>query len=389
MLIVLCRGNIRHIDEFTKQLKKANPLAELSLLTGCEQERIPQSLRDRMQEIFFLRPLKQCKVKIPPLSSIINLYYYLEVFRTLSRKRHYDVVNIHHAKERHLVYALRYFRRMAKRIVITPWGAGDVLGMDESKKKQIDQLGKLYRSADWITVSPISNTGNNCIRLYHTDPQRMKSLKWGMEMVDFIVENERMNEITIQDSKERFGVENRFVIVCGYSTAPTHRHEEIVSAINSVKSQLPSNLTLVFPFTYGRGDAKYIEKVQKRCTDYGLDAMFITQFMTLDDLYRLRLATDLFVTLLPEDSASRTVYEYALLGSKVICGSWLKGGIYDCKPPFYFPVDKIEDLDRVLIEAYHSEKKETSDDVKQMILSSGWSNQIKGWNDMFVELASE
>ena len=46
MLIVLCRGNIRHIDEFTKQLKKVNPLAEISLLTGCEQEKIPQSLKD-------------------------------------------------------------------------------------------------------------------------------------------------------------------------------------------------------------------------------------------------------------------------------------------------------------------------------------------------------
>lgn len=389
MLIVLCRGNIRHIDEFTKQLKKVNPSAELSLLTGCDPDKIPQSIKDNMHEIMILQSPTRSRIKIRPLSTIINLYNYLEDFRSLSKKRRYDIVNLHHVKERHLIYALGYLRRMAKKIVITPWGAGDVLSVDESNRKRINQLGRLYRSADCITVSPTSYSGQNCRRVFRTNLDKMRPLKWGMEMVDFIAENERLSEITIHDAKERFGLIDRFVIVCGYSTAPTHRHKEIIAAVNSVKSSLPSNLTLLFPFTYGRGNDEYVRQVKNQCAECGLDAKYITEFMPLDDLYRLRKATDIFVTLLPEDAGARTVYEYALMGRKVVCGSWLKGGIYDCRPPFYFPVDRIEDLGKVLIEAYHSENKEPSDEVMQMILSRGWSNQIKGWNDMFVELASE
>lgn len=389
ILIVLCRGNIRHIDEFTKQLKKVNPLAEISLLTGCEQEKIPQSLRDNMHEIFISKPPKQCRFKLRPFSTIVNLWYYLEDYRFLSKNRRYDIVNIHHAKERYLVYAVGYFRRMAKKIVISPWGGGDILGLDESKKKQINQLGRLYRSADKITESPKSHGGKNCIRLFHTKPDNMKPLSWGMEMVDYIVENERLNEITIQEAKERFGVKDRYVIVCGYSTGPNHRHEEIISAVNSVKNQLPPNLILLFPFTYGWGDSEYVQKVKNKCAECGLEAKYITEFMSLDDLYRLRKATDIFITMMLVDAAARTVYEYALMRKKVICGSWLKGGIYDCEPPFYFPVDHIEDLGNVIVEVYHSDNKELSDEVEKKILSRGWSNRIKGWNDMFIELVHE
>jgi hypothetical protein len=389
MLIVLCRGNIRHIDEFTKQLKKVNPLAEISLLTGCEQEKIPQSLKDNMHEIFILNPPRQCRIKLRPFSTIVNLYYYLEDYRRLSKNRRYDIVNIHHAKERYLVYALCYFRRMAKKIVISPWGGGDVLGLDETKKKQINQIGKLYRSADRITISPTSNSGKNCIRLFHTDPNKMKPLGWGMEMIDHIVENEKLKEITIQDAKDRFGVKDRYVIVCGYSTAPSHRHEEIISAVNSKKDQLPSNLTLLFPLTYGYGSPEYVQKIKNKCAECGLDAKYLTEFMTLDDLYRLRKATDVFVSMQPVDAGARSIYEYVLMEKKIVLGSWLKGNIYDCTPCFYFPVDNIEDLGNVIAEACYSDNKEISDEVKMKVLSRGWSNMIKRWDDMFIQLAYE
>lgn len=389
ILIVLCRGNIRHIDEFTKQLKRENQYAEISLLTGCDPEIIPQSLKDSMHEIFMIKPPKQLRIKFRPLSAFVNIHRFLDTFRVISRKRRYDIVNIHHAKERQLVYALGYLRRMSKRIVITPWGGGDILGLDESNKKRINQLGSLYRSVDCITISPTTNAGKNCIRLFHTDPERMKKLAWGMEMVDFIEDNEMLNDISVQDAKERFGVKDRYIIVCGYSTAPDHRHETIISTVNSIKSQLPSNLTLLFPFTYGWGDSSYVQRVKDKCAELSIDAKFITEFMTLDDLYRLRKATDIFITLLPVDAGARTIYEYALMGKKVICGSWLKGGIYDCRPPFFSPVDTFEDLGNVIVEAYRSDNKVISDEVKDRILSRGWRSTIKGWNDLFVRLAQE
>ncbi|MBQ3945192.1 MAG: hypothetical protein II670_06215, partial [Alphaproteobacteria bacterium] len=83
------------------------------------------------------------------------------------------------------------------------------------------------------------------------------------------------------------------------------------------------------------------------------------------------------------------VYEYVLMEKKIVLGSWLKGNIYDCTPCFYFPVDNIEDLGNVIAEACYSDNKEISDEVKMKVLSRGWSNMIKRWDDMFIQLAYE
>ena len=382
MLIVCYKHTMRHIDEFTKHLLKENPDAVISLMTDKKPEEIPQSLRENMHEIFISAP-KKSSIAFRPISTAMDLYYFLEDFRSLSKKRHYDIVNIHFAY-RTMFYALSYFKKMADKMVITLWG-GDILCLDENNRKQIRQLGRLYRSADVITTSPNSEMGRRCISLFHTNPDNMKKLSWGMEMVDYIAEHEELNSISEKEAKERFGLKDRFVIACGYCAGKDHRHEIIIDAIKSKIEQLPSNLTLLFQLSYGRAGDDYKQMIKDKCSEYGLDGKYIEDYLTLDDVYRLRKAVDVFVNIQPVDAGARTVYEYILCGKKIVSGSWYKGHIYKFAP-FYFPVNEIEDLGDVIVEACCSDKIETPPEVMQAVLSRGWNNKIKDWNDVFVSL---
>lgn len=382
MLIVCYRQTMRHIDEFTKHLLKENPNAVISLMTDMKQEEIPQSLWENMQEIFISEP-KRSSIAFRPISTILNLYYFLEDFRFVSKNRHYDIVNIHFAF-RLMVYALRYFRKMADKIVITIWG-GDILCVDDNNHKQIRQLGRLYRAADMIAISPKSETGKRCISLFHTSPDRMKPVAWGMEMVDYIAEHEELHGVSEQEAKERFGLQNRFVIACGYCSGTDHRHEIIIDAIKSKIEKLPSNLTLLFQLSYGKGSTEYKQRIKDKCSEYGLEGKYIEEYLSFDDVYRLRKAVDVFVNIQPVDAGSRTVYEYILCNKKIVSGSWYKGHIYRFSP-FYFPVNNIEDLGDVIVDACYSDNIETPPEVMQAVLSRGWNNKIKAWDEMFVSL---
>lgn len=382
MLIVCYRHTMRHIDEFTRNLLKENPNVVISLLTDKKLEEIPQSLRENMHEVFISVP-KKTSIAFRPLSTVLNLCYFLKDFRFLSKNRHYDIVNIHFVYKP-MAHALRYFRKMADKIVITVWG-GDILCLDDNDHRQIRQLGRLFRAADVITTSSKSEMGMRCINLFHTSPDRMKSLSWGMEMVDYIAEHEELNSISEQEAKERFGLKNRFVIACGYCSGKDHRHEIIIDAIKSKIEQLPSNLTLLFQLSYGRAGADYNQRIKDKCGEYGLSAKYIEDYLAFDDVYRLRKAVDVFVNIQPVDAGSRTVYEYILCNKKIVSGSWYKGHIYNFAP-FYFPVNEIEDLGDVIVDACYSDKIETPPEVMQAVLSRGWNNKIKAWDDMFVSL---
>ena len=70
---------------------------------------------------------------------------------------------------------------------------------------------------------------------------------------------------------------------------------------------------------------------------------------------------------------------------KIVSGSWYKGHIYRFSP-FYYPVNTLEELGDVIVDACYSEKIETPPEVMQAVLSRGWNSKIKDWDDIFVSL---
>lgn len=385
LLVIGWNVYIGHVTEFIRNLKKTNPNVEISLLTSKSSlAEIPEDIIKNTSEIMCFKYYSG-RIKCRVLAEFVNRLYFFWVFIRVSRKR-YDIVDIHYAKPR-LAYVMHWIRKMSNNILISPWGS-DVMRVDD--ERLVQQLRKVYSQTKFFTVSKSSSVGQCLVTKYNVDPNKLAGLGWGGEFFDFIRENP--NRVTTEDAKARFGLSNRYVITCGYNTQLAQRHIDIIEAIYGVRDQLPENLTILLPFTYGKTtfNDRYTEIVKKKCRELGLDAIAIEEHLDMLGLLKLRMATDMFVHVQSTDAGSRSVMEYVLCNKKVVHGSWVKYDyLENYRPSCYFPVERMEDLGKCIVEAYQAQVTDLPQEVMDIIMERGWKKKMVLWNDFFESLVKD
>lgn len=380
LMIVAYGASLLQILTFVKNLKKENPSAVIHLLTNLKMDSITCHIKDYLTRVYQIREYSG-RFRKRSVGVLFNKGLFLCQLFFLSLAKKYDVVNIHFAKPS-LLKAMPLLNRMTNNIVITPWGS-DVLRLED--ERAINRMRQIYSYASCVTVRPYSQAGIEIAKKFHYDPQKMLPLRWGLEYVDYL--EEATPNKSMEESKKRFGLSDRYVITCGYSTAPSHRHEAIIDAVNSVRGQLPSNLTLLFPFTYGWGSKEYVQSIKDKCLSLNLDAVYVEEYLNFEDLYTLRMATDMFVHVQTTDAGASCVMQYILCQKKIVHGSWMKYvDLEQFSPLFYYPVNSMEDLGRVILDAYHSDGIAIPEGVIKTIMDRGWNKVMKNWNGYFRSL---
>ena len=369
-----------HVKAVINHLKAKNPLVDLTLLTEKPDE-YRKDLTDKSVKIV------SYDVKMPNIDSRlirawVIRYRQNRFFSNFSENRKYDIVNVHFPK-RHLAYAYKYIRKMSENFVITPWGS-DVLRQNE---EALQQLQSFYRRADFIATSTKTPLGKRIMERFGIDSKKLVGNFFGSDIVDFAIKNGDF--ITVEDSKRRYGLEGRYVITCGYNRKVPQRHKVIIDAISQVRSLLPKNLTLLFPMTYAnpKTDYDYVQEIKKICIEKGLPAVFVTDFLSVEEVFKLRNATDMFIHIQTTDASSASVKEYILCDKKIVHGSWIKYDELEAfKPLFYFPVNDLNDLGEVIVKAYNSEKIQIPKGVIDFIKWKGWESAITRMNDFFMSI---
>ena len=378
LLIIAWYVNLYHPSEFIRNLKKINPGVDISLMYSKPiVEAIPEDLYENTEELICVKTYSG-RIRIKLFRILADRILFLKSFIHVSKQK-YDIVNIHYAKPR-LSYVMSWIKRSAKTIVISPWGS-DVLRVEGESR--IKHLRKVYSLASYVTVSKDSNIGKQVIEKFGVDSNKLVKLGWGGDLFDFIQNNK--SSVSIESAKERFGLNGRFVITCGYNPQIQQRHEEIINAINGIRDQLPDNLTLLFPFTYGYGGLEYYrESIKEKAKGLGIPFVSVEERLNMSDLLKLRMATDIFVHIQTTDAGSRSVMEYVLLNKKVVHGSWIKYAYLEkYRPSCYFPIDRLEDLGECILKAYNTKIGPLPQEVMDIIMARGWKQRMILWNSFF------
>lgn len=381
LLIIAWYANLHHVSEFIRNLKKTNPNVEVSLVYNKQRvESIPDDLLENTSEMIVVG-LYSGKIKIRFLRQVVTLVSFMGAFARIAKKK-YDIVNIHYARPR-LFYVIPWIKKLSNTIVISPWGS-DVFQVED--KRDIKYLRKVYSITNFVTISRDSFLGQQVITKFRVNPNKMVKLGWGGEFFDYIQENS--SSVTTEEAKKRFGINGRYVITCGYNPLRQQRHEEIIDAIYSVKDQLPTNLTLLFPFTYCDGwTEEYRKSIKEKGQRLGFDLIAVEDRLSMHDLLRLRMATDIFVHIQATDAGARSVMEYVACNKKVVHGAWVKYAyLEDYHPSCYFPVDCIENLGGCIVKAYNTPVGPLPQEVMNIILERGWKSKMKLWNSFFESL---
>ena len=384
ILIIGINSHPSHLIRFIRNLKYVNPSVRISLLTNWEPAKFPEEIHENLVEFLKWRISSRwnwCSL----LNRLLNRFSFFLQARKVVKVRYYDIINIHYPQS-FLCYLMSYLKKMSSSIVVSPWGS-DVLRLEGKGKRR--ELAKVFQKADYITVGISGHIGKTLVNEMQVNRDKFHPLAWGSETIDYI--NEHIQEVSTNDAKQRLGLENRYVITCGYNAFEEQRHVVMINAIRKIRTQLPDNLVLLFPVTYGFsfGTRKkdYVETLKKLCRESGLDAIFYEDYLSVSELFYLRRGTDMFIHIQTTDGGNSSLQEYVLCGKKVVHGSWIHYTYLEqFKPLFYFPVDDLSHLAEVIVKAYNSDHIETPVEVIDKIRSRGWKQKMALWNDFFTSI---
>ena len=386
LLIIGIYSHPSHIIRFIRNLKRVNSSVKVSLLTDKEPSYYPKETHDSLEEFIKWRITSRLE-GLPFLNQMINrVSSFLQIRRFVKKKtRRYDIVNIHFPQF-FLCHWMGYLNSISSSIVISPWGS-DVLRLEGKRKRR--QLARVFRKADFITVGPTGAIGKTLVNEMIVDISKLHPLAWGSETIDYI--NEHIQDVSPDEAKKKLGLENRYVITCGYNAFEEQRHKTMINAIRDIRFQLPSNLILLFPVTYGYsyGTRKkdYVEDLKGLCRESNLEAVFYEDYLSVEELFYLRQGTDMFIHIQTTDGGNSSLQEYVLCGKKVVHGSWMHYNLLEqYEPLFYYPVDDIDQLSEILVKAYHADSIETPPEVLDYIRNRGWKAKIRLWNDFFATI---
>lgn len=382
LLVVALYCYTGHVKGVVEHLRKKNPLVDITLLSNISPDILRKDIPDPSINLVWYDVMDVNYVNNKWLRAWVIRFRQNRYFSKFSKNRKFDIVTVHFPK-RHLAYAYKYLRAMANNLLITPWGS-DIL---RQTSQALCELRSLYQRADYIVTSLTTPLGRKIQEEFNIKEEKFVGNFFGSDVIEYAVKYG--DSISQEDAKRRFGLSDRYVISCGYNRKVPQRHKVIIDAIDQVRSQLPENLTLVFPMTYAnpRTDYDYVQELKQMCQDKQLPAVFVTDFLNIEDVYKLRKCTDMFVHIQTTDASSGSVMEYILCKKKIVHGSWIKYEELEAyKPLFYYPVDRLEDLGKVIVKAYNSNGIDIPQGVIDYIKSGSWEVREAMMNDFFMSI---
>lgn len=379
ILLIAFDCHYSHVARFVKNLKRTNPLVEITLF--ADHEDISDEITENVFKIIY-RHYHKAKgfIKSKLHSRVLNKILLYRQFRSLLKQGNYDLISIHFCRY-YMFYYMRLLRKLGKKIVIIPWGS-DVMRLNSRIK--LNLLGRVYRNADMIAVPSTCQLGTKIVNEFGVNESKMFPLSWGSETIDYI--NEHLT-IASSEAKTELGLNGMYVITCGYNAFPEQRHEAIIDAISKAKDSLPSNIVLLFPVTYGNNkkDA-YVKLLKNKVNCLNLNAVFFENYLSVPEVFMLRRASDMFIHVQTTDAGNATIMEYVICGNKVLHGSWMQYKWMDCEPKFYFPINNLDELSDSIVTAYKSEQPVLPEEVVTVIKERGWSGKMPSWNEAFMRL---
>lgn len=367
-----------HMDRFVRNLKLINPKANFDCFgQKVEGQEMSNDYKSCFRECHIVE-FSENFYHVPGLRTLEIIHNWRKHFKSFAKGRHYDIVNIHFP-----TYTLRYIiddlKLIADNIVLFPWGS-DVYRISSRARQE---LSKVYSAADYILAT--DRFANDCKLFFSIPDEKIIEGRIGSESIDYILEN--YDKQSTIESKKLLGIENNYVISCGYNASPEQHHLEMIKAIASIKDSLPTQLVLLFPVTYPKNPV-YVDKLKASASQYGLKSVFFDNYLEIKDLFTIRQASDMFIHIQTTDANNASLKEYVLLNKNCINGAWLR--YPDIEEEGYTPyylVHNIEDLSDVVLDAYKNGAIPLRERSKQSIENLGSKICAKNINDFFMRIS--
>jgi hypothetical protein len=134
-----------------------------------------------------------------------------------------------------------------------------------------------------------------------------------------------------------------------------------------------------------------METVEKKAESSGISYRVISRPWSITDICKLRIVSDIAITIQKTDSFSAAVQEHIFSGSIMICGEWLPYQKLSQSGIFYLTtsLDSLKDTIAEAIDNFPTLKNKCLTNKRKMSEISSWNSVIKDWLCIYNELQQQ
>ena len=324
--------------------------------------------------LIILKPL----MVIPRVQGLIIMLFRQKIVMTLSRN--YSIIDIHFFSSIYdqLISAFKNDKKMVK---VTLWGS-DFYRSDLNRSE--DQR-KLYKNVDLIQLATKQMLGD-FLNVYPENRSKMRLAHFGNNSFELIEKLQQKKDI--DGFKKELKIPNdKIIIVCGLNGSEGHQHELIFESIYNLEEGIKKQIYLIVPMTYG-GNQDYITKLKKKLATLKLSNQIIEKSLSNENLCKLRIVSDIVISVQISDAFSASVQEHIFAGGIVIAGDWLPYGIFKDYDILYVKTEinnLTYNLNKTIL-SFTALKAECKKNKEKITALSAWKSSIKDWVSNYSDL---
>lgn len=334
--------------------------------------------------------LKKCS-NIRYLSTFFNPYVNRIRFgRFLKRNGiKYDIMHFHWILPEWVICPKAYYK-YAENICYTPWGGEmDSLQLLKSHKLYLKKYADFIKKVGTLICSkPTEATLRKFPFL--NDIRKFYGV-FGSSIIDAFGTNNAGNN----NYKKYYNIDpERITVVLGYSGKSLHNHDKILKEIVNNKDfdTVRDKLHFIFPMTRG-AEEYYINELERILAKHNCHYNMIKgNYMSDEDVVKLRKATDVMFQLSDFDGLSSSVKECLCAGTIMISGNWFAAYSVLKEIGFkYLEVESIKEGVEKFYEVmnnfeYYKDFVKENMNVGQEQFS--WDYCIKNWSNAYQTIAN-
>ena len=294
----------------------------------------------------------------------------------------FDIVDIHFFSPLYdKIIEELYSRR--KKIKITIWGS-DFYRVDNPR---IEQQRALYQKVDIVQIET-QQIANDILEVFPELIDKIRFAHFGIIQFD-IIDNLLLRGNSGFYRKMMKLPSDKIIIACGTNGSTGHQHDIILDALSELPARHRERLFLILPMTYG-GAKGYIAEIRRKMDALGMPGLVLTSFLSLDELCKYRIVSDMLITIQKTDALASAIQEHLYAGGIMIAGEWLPYGTLSEMGVFYLTAS-LESLTDTISHSIdnHIALKETNTGNKEILKGfSSWDSVIGDWLIIYNELSN-
>lgn len=276
-------------------------------------------LRDDVKQFFLEHNVKQIRLykkedkkifSFPFIGKWIKRLYNFHVWRNLFT---FDFIHIQSVTLDRLLRVQLVKKKKSTKFFVSFWGS-DLLSVSD-KTLFLEKI--FLKKYNCISLTS-AFMRDKYIEKFYDMKNNYEIAYFGASLLPIIDKWTNNSQVLLEKYKL---AKEKIIISIGYNGCCEQQHDKVIEVLKTLKNK--SNYFLVIQNSYANLNKVYTNKIKFVLESSGFEYKIISNFLSMDELAKLRVITDVFINAQTTDAFCNSIKEYMYSKTQIINASWL------------------------------------------------------------------